>query len=844
MKHSVHLNLSRSVLGAAASLLLLAACQSRTTEQQAPPDPLQGLPATGQVQLQLTRADSCEELLVRIQDGLLVPLAERAKQLRNPQNGGIGYPVRGDGALPPVATPGNANPTGGATPEDDVGAAPSPVPQGNSAGPSGAPNGAPQPTAPVPPEQPTNGGAQGEGAQPPTGQPDTPGGGFSGTTVQVADIDEADIVKAEGDRIYLLHGGSLFVLQGWPASSTSILGSTLVEGEPTEMFVHDGKALVFSRVYLDRAQLPGGAPRPIDYYYGGSSTTKLTVLDVTRPQPSVLRESYVEGEYVSARRHDGLVRAVVQDGFKVPQLGSPYIEYVDPFGHPYPQEDIDAQVDAWLERTAQSIRNTEIGDWLPREHSRVNGVLVEQPVRCGDYYSPDPGLTEQGVTSVLSLDLADVSAPLGGATILGRAERVYANEDALLITQTDYRQQLVRGASEQTIIHRFDLQGKDTSYVASGAVAGTLHDQFSLDERNGVIRVSTTETNWGVALPAPLPGPAPTPQPAISPAMDAVAPIDLPAPPPPMRNGPVNRVVTLATQGDELVQLGATQDFGINETIYSTRFIGDLGYVVTFRQIDPLVVVDLRDPRRPSVVGELKVPGYSSFLFPFGEDQLFAIGQDATPEGQVQGLSLSLFDVSDPANPTLAQRYTYQEQGASPANITHHALSFHESGNIVAFPYRSYGTGASTLEVFQLSLQSGFTRLGGMVEAADLEGCLAQYGYSTADVVDPASRQELLAGCGWNREFRRGLFRDDFVYGISNAGVYAYDLGAMEAGAVGQLSLPPPVWSSAGGGVDGGKAPPPMSVAPSAGNSAQPTATPAAPAPAMPAPMPAPAPVD
>lgn len=784
-----------SVLGAAATLLLLGACESGAELR----DPLDGLPAAGQLQLQLTRADSCEELLGRIQDGLIVPLAERAKQLRNPESGGYGYPTRGDGGLPPmVAVPGSA-PVNPSVPEDDV----TPPPQSN-AGPIATPDAAPRPSGQDPG---ANGGEQGEA--PPA--PPTPGGGFSGTTVQVADIDEADIVKTDGDRIYLLHGGTMFVLQGWPASSTSILGSALVEGQPTEMFVHAGKAVVFSRVYLDVAEASGaGASRPVpnDYYYGGGGTTKVTVLDVTAAQPSVLRESYLEGEYVSARRHDGLVRAVVQNGFKVPQLGSPYIEYVDAFGNPFPQADIDAQVDAWLERTAQSIRNTEIGDWLPREYARVNGVLEEQPVRCRDYYSAEPGLTEQGVTSVVALDLANVVAPFSGATILGRAERVYSNQDALLITQTDYLYQLVRGSSEQTIIHRFDLEGSDTRYVASGAVAGAIHDQFSLDERAGVIRVSTTEQNFG---------PVPAERPALPPSMGA-SPVNLIAPP--SRTGPVNRVVTLATEGDSLVQLGATQDFGINETIYSTRFIGDLGYVVTFRQIDPLVVVDLSDPRQPAVVGELKVPGYSSFLFPFGEDHLFAIGQDATPEGQVQGLSLSLFDVSDPANPTLAQRYTYAEQGASPANVSHHALSFHSSGDIVAFPYRSYITGASSLEVFRLSVQDGFTRLGGMVEPVDIQRCLTEnYGYpaeqAAAIAADPAEA-ELIASCGWNREFRRGLFRDDVVYGISNDGVYAHDLTAMDAGPIGQLQLPEAVWSQSGGGVSGGKAPPPppMSVAP------------------------------
>ena len=137
---------------------------------------------------------------------------------------------------------------------------------------------------------------------------------------------------------------------------------------------------------------------------------------------------------------------------------------------------------------ARSIQNTEIGDWLPREYSKVNGRMVAEEPRCGDYYSPDPGLTESGVTSIVALDLDDLSAPFSGATILGRAERVYSNEDAVLVTQTDYRYELVQGSTQQTLIHRFDIDGNATSYVASGAIAGSIHDQFSLDERDGVIQ--------------------------------------------------------------------------------------------------------------------------------------------------------------------------------------------------------------------------------------------------------------------------------------------------------------------------------------------------------------------
>jgi Beta propeller domain len=847
-----------SVLGSACLLLSLACSGGAGGEPKADTDTV---PTIGDVKLQLARATSCDDLLTRIQDSILVQLSLRAEQLKSGEGAYYGGP--GVSPADPVASndgakedPSRPEPGGQAGSGGSSGSSGSSGNLGTSSpaspAPSGIPGDAPPEATPTAPSPPSSGGAAG-------------GGGFSGTTVQVKDVDEADIVKTDGDRIYLLHGGTLFVIAGWPANATAILGSTLIEGTPVEMFVKDGKAVVFSRVY---ANLDGSGANtgPYPYYYGNSSYTKLSVLDVSGDAPSVLRESFVEGDYNSARRHGDVVRAVVQDGFKVPQLGYPSIEYRDPFGEPYPQADIDAQVDDWLTRMARSIRATDLGDWLPREFSAQNGELVAVAPRCADYYSPDPGLTQSGVTSVVSLDLADVSAPLAGATILGNAERVYSNEDVVLITQTDYRYSYTydAAATQKTIIHRFDISGNGTAYTASGEVPGSIHDQFSLDERDGIIRVSTTEQSFfgggvagsgtvvNVAEPAPPPGvagsgpaisagaapdapatggaggaasSAPSAElPAIEPGI--VAPVPDPAPLPPQGPpGSVSRVLTLGTDGDALEVLGETEDFGAGEQIYSTRFIGDRGYVVTFRQTDPLFVIDLADPSDPHVVGELSIPGFSNYLFPLDQNHLFSIGRDATPQGIVQGLALQIFDVTDPASPALAQKYVFPEAGDSPANVDHRAISFHPDRGVVAFPHQSYTTGASTLEVFQLSVEAGFTRLGGMAmtDEPDLDSCLAQYfGYAPGAELDqlraqvasdPAWQSGILASCRYGHVFRRGLFRDDFVYGISNTGVYVYDFTAMDAGAVAQVSLPAEVYDNIGYGVGGsgpGIATPPL----------------------------------
>lgn len=300
--------------------------------------------------------------------------------------------------------------------------------------------------------------------------------------------------------------------------------------------------------------------------------------------------------------------------------------------------------------------------------------------------------------------------------------------------------------------------------------------------------------------------------------VDAIAPAPEPAPmpaPAPERPSSVSRVVTLGTNGAALEVLGSTEDFGETEQIFATRFIGDRGYVVTFRQTDPLFVIDLADPADPRVVGELHIPGFSNYLFPLDDDHLFAIGRDATDQGVVQGLALQIFDVSDATVPTLSHRYVFPDQGDSPANVDHRAITFHPERGIVAFPHQSYLTGESTLEVFGLSSETGFTRLGGvgMSDAVDLDECLIKYyGLGPGPELDQLRAQlendlvwqrEILSSCRYGNYFRRGLFRDDFVYGVSNTGVYVYAVGAMEAGAVSQLALPTEVYDNRSYGVDG-----------------------------------------
>jgi hypothetical protein len=766
--------------------------------------------ATGQAAAALTRASDCDDLLARVQDDVIAKIEMQAELMREePDYDGGFFP----GAVG-VAERGAASGVATAPPAAQMAAAPG-IPAADSA---------------AAPTDPSAGGFNtASGAKGSSGPTD-----FSETNTQVKGVDEADIVKTDGEHIYLLHGNQLFVLDSWPADMTAVTSKADVEGNALEMFVQDGVAVVFSSIY-DQGDLIEPRPietddqgkeiAPIGYRYG-SSFTKITVIDAKSDSPKVQRELFVQGDYVSARRHGDLVRTVIRDGSRFPEFYGGAIEYRDPWGRPYPQEDIDAQVDDWRDRTAGAAENTKLADWLPIERELKDGKLVDVPARCDDFYVPAAGLANGGVTNLLSFDMSDSMSELGGAIVLGVADEVYANDAVMVLGQRDWRWERQLIERERTVLHRFELSAEDTVYTASGVVPGHIIDQFSIDEWKGVIRVATTARFWPDFI-APLPAVA-----------DAAA-ADDPVADAQNRRETENRVITLGVDGDRLERLGMTEPLGKDgEVIQSTRFVDDTGYVVTFERIDPLIVLDLSDPEQPTVLGQLDIPGFSEYMHPLDADHLLTIGQDASTDGRVIGLILQIFDVSDATRPVRTHSYRFGPNGYSEAGQNHKAFTFHRPqgaegyDGLLAFPYVNYnGNFESSLQVFQVSATNGFTQLGAVDHTAVLREVCRPY-------VDP----QVIDAPGFypcvSPEVRRGLFifgdEGDFVYSISNGGVLVHALtDLMEA--VASVPLPMPDYNDhrvfrgdgAAGGGSAGSANTPQTMPPAAAPEPAPTPDPA-----------------
>jgi uncharacterized secreted protein with C-terminal beta-propeller domain len=460
---------------------------------------------------------------------------------------------------------------------------------------------------------------------------DAVGNGATGTNLQERDVDEPDVAKVDGSRVLTLTGGKLNVVDT-AGRKPKLLGAlNLTAGSyPSELLVLPGhRALVFSSGWTQPAQpqpIEDGAPtnkfvvRP---YPQGSEQVVLTLVDISG-KPTVLRTEKITGHYISARLHDGSIRVV---------LGSqPRIA----FSRPQPNEP-EATATA---RNQAAVRSAKATDFLPaRQILDASGrVLTDGPaIGCTDVRRPlrPSGL---GIISVLTLDSLTGDAQFTKATgcgVVGNGELVYASADRLYVATTEGGWNSARPVpavgtrpaspeDRRTAIHAFDVTGRAGSrYLGSGSVPGYLLGRWAFSEQDGYLRVATT-----------------TGQPWAT------------------RDGQTSQssVVVLAERPNGLRYVSALSGLGKGETIRAVRWFGDLAAVVTFRQTDPLYLVDLSDPAHPQMRGELKTPGFSAYLHPTGNGGLLGVGHSADEQGHITGLQAQQFNVANPAHPTRTDR--------------------------------------------------------------------------------------------------------------------------------------------------------------------------------------------
>lgn len=499
-------------------------------------------------------------------------------------------------------------------------------------------------------------------ASPPGGE--TSGGGFSGTNNQEEGVDEPDFVKTDGRVALALAAGQIQIIDLTGAeprlASTLSPPSDEFSAYSSQLLLDGATAVVISNRVDFGAPAEEGSPEPADSAPGRLGlATELTFLDVSDPdQPLEQATLVLDGEYRSARLVGGVMRLVVHTG-------------PGDLGMVYPSDASAEAVQEADEHNTQAVLDATAEDWLPGYSLTESGedqVVTEGPlVDCADVAQPpaDSGL---GTLSVVTVPLDGTFAPSSSAAVVAQGETVYASTDRLYVTTSRWEEVPpvpevwlpLRTGAIATEIHGFDItDAAATRYVGSGQVDGSVLNQFSLSEHQGYLRVATTEfPRWGFEVETELPE---------------------------SESG----VTILEERGGGLTQVGRVGGLGVGERIYAVRFLGDVGTVVTFRQVDPLYVLDLADPTAPRVAGELKIPGFSSYLHRVGENQLLGVGQDANDQGQTTGVQVSLFDISDRANPRRVDQLLFGD-GYSAVEYDHRAFLYWAPTGLAVIPLEAY----------------------------------------------------------------------------------------------------------------------------------------------------------
>jgi hypothetical protein len=481
----------------------------------------------------------------------------------------------------------------------------------------------------------------------------------SQTNVQEAGVDEPDIVKSDGAHIFALAGSRLNAVDARTATP-KLLGSLDLGSYGGELLLYGKRVLVVSYAPgpVEVAPPGGPGPRPAKAAQTGSGgggaavspgiaypvrqATLITEVDVSDPAAMrVVRTETVDGFYVSARLNGASARVVLS----TPPAALDYYG-----GEPALRSRARGiQPRATVENKVTGRKSTKLITGCGR-------------VRRAKVFS---GLD---TLSVLTIDMRKGLPAVDTESVMTDGQTVYASNDSLYVATQRFVDQPAKADQPPppltTAIHRFDISNPArTIYRSSGEVPGYVLNQFALSEYKGVLRVATTDS------PEWWPG-------ATAPKIQSY-------------------VSTLKESAGALLPLGRVRGIGVGERIQGVRFIDAAGYVVTFRQVDPLFTIDLSKPNDPRVAGELKLLGYSAYLHPVGAGMLLGVGQDATDQGRQLGTQLSLFDVSNLAHPARLAQRRIGSNASSEVEYDHHAFLYWPATKLAVIPVDIFGNGSN-----------------------------------------------------------------------------------------------------------------------------------------------------
>ncbi|MBU0957730.1 MAG: beta-propeller domain-containing protein, partial [Nanoarchaeota archaeon] len=593
---------------------------------------------------------------------------------------------------------------------------------------------------------------------------------YSTTNVQVEGVDEADMMKNDDKYIYTVSGGKVVILDAYPAEDMKIVGEIDIENSRvSEMYLNDDKLILFISNYGYRiAEMKCGSmadgAKCGDVYHDGSAVLIYDVSD--RSNPVLDDEILFDGQYIDSRMigdHvyvisnkyinsrgpempvyylDGVAREVaIRDVSYMPYIDDSYtftlISAID-------VNDGDFNTEVFLLGRSHTVYVSEDNIYLTYTKYISPEVFFDEMVMT--VFKPlVPNQIDDKIDDVLDSDMEyweknrAVSEVVQDYSESLRGDDKSDFDERLMEKLIEFEESLSK-KREKTVVHKLEVDDLNINYKDVGEAPGRVLNQFSMDEHDGNFRIATTTGNsWG------------------------------------WMGGGGNSLNHLYILDDDLDLIGSVEDLAKGERIYSVRFMGDRAYMVTFRQVDPLFVIDVSDAYNPEVLGYLKITGFSNYLHPYDENHIIGIGKDATEEGLFQGMKISLFDVSDVNNPVEKAKYEIGDRGTnSYALYDHHAFMFDKERNILVIPVDLAEINESKYEEQDMAWAYGDNVWQGAYVFNIDSNMISLRGMITHD----DDREETGARWYYAGKFavKRSLFMDNYLYTVSDAVVKAHNL--------------------------------------------------------------------
>lgn len=544
---------------------------------------------------------------------------------------------------------------------------------------------------------------------------------YSTTNIQVENVDEADIVKTDGEYIYSVVDDSVYITYAKDANAmenVAKIQEPLSGVYPEDLIIQDNKLIVIS---------------------GNSTKTIVKIYSLEdKTNPNKIKEFQLNKEYYTSRYTNGILY-IISSG-TVKRSSENNLSYKEDGLEVVPEDP-----KAYAIKDLDTSKQTIIASYNLKDNSKINVQSYLMDV-------------ENAYISENNMYLVDNDYLETENNLNPKVSDIFGFKGVLGVFKTTSNSKSRKHSKQSSTVYKFNFkEDGNVEYQTKQQVKGRTIDQFSLDEKDGNLRMAVSDNDG-------------------------------------------SRVVIL---NEDLEQIGSTMDLAEGEEMYSARFMGDRAYLVTYKNIDPLYSIDLSDPEEPKVLGALKIPGYSTYLHPYDENHIIgfgfqtkenvrrnSLGRVTSTSVSIVGMKMALFDVSDINNPKMIEEEVI---GDSKTNSTvlenHKALLFDKEKKLLAIPIKNYTSDltmdsdedddiSTTIKSYTSKLKSRtYNKIGYAVYSLDIDNGFNFKGLITHDASDSSNNSKY--SYNYISDIR-GLYIDDTLYTVSNKEIKANNLNTLE----------------------------------------------------------------